>query len=198
MCCYGLGEPGLSCALARNDRRESLSERSTAAQPPVCRHRTKGARYERLLSSNIPGATSWPATSLISLGTTCVVSHRTHSAHWRSRFAAMKVARPDTPRSAERHPRDRLRCDAPRPPHKIRASITGGNRTAAKVGTRAANNPPRETAALGVEEFLVVAKLERELTRHEKGPAVVAARPVIFHRFPVHTCTVTHVALPAV
>ena len=110
----------------------------------------------------------------------------------------MKVARPDTPCSAERHPRDRLRYDAPRPPHKIRASITGGNRTAAKVGSRAVNTPPGETAALGVEGHLGVAKLERELSRYEKGPPVVTTRPVALHRVPVHTCTVTDVALPTV
>lgn len=110
----------------------------------------------------------------------------------------MKVARPDTPRSAERHPRDRLRYDAPRPPHKIRTSITRGNPTAAKVGPRAANTPPGETAALGVEGHLVVAKLERELSRYEKGTPVVATRPVALHRLPVHACTVTDVAFPTV
>ena len=110
----------------------------------------------------------------------------------------MKGARPDTPRSTERHPRDRLRCDAPRPPHKIPASISRGNRAAAKVGTRAANTPPGETAALGVERHLVVAKLERELSRDEKGAPVVATRPVVLDRFPVHACTVTDVAFPTV
>ena len=110
----------------------------------------------------------------------------------------MRVARPDTPRSAERHPRDRLRCDAPRPPHKIRTSTARGNRTAAKVGAHAANNPLRETAALSVEGHLVFAKLERELSRYEKGAAVVAARAVALHRLPVHACTIADVTFPTV